>query len=183
MNRKRVIGVVIVCLMLLCGGWALGWFGGEDREVAALREQMENREDMTEAEREAFGERMRALSDDQRRALFEPMMQARQAEMQRRVMNLLSMPESQRRKELDKWIDDMEQRRRSWEDRRAAGNRGPGRFGGPPRGETSGARRAQRGKGRLDRSTPEMRAAMTQFFKMVNDRREERGLEPMGRYR
>ena len=41
------------------------------------------------------------------------------------------------------------------------------------------AQRDQRGKERLDRSTPEMRAKMDRFRDMINDRREERGLEPI----
>lgn len=180
MNRKYVTWGIVVCLLLLFGVW---WFRGEDREVTALREQMENREEMSDADRDAFRERMRSLSDDQRRQLFEPMMQARQAEMQQRVYALMSMPESQRRKEIDNWIDEMEQRRSQWQGRRGGGGSPPGGGGGPPRGEMTSAQRAQRGKGRLDRSTPEMRAAMTQFFKMVRERREERGMEPIGRFR
>ena len=181
MNRKHVIGGIALLLLLLLGVW---WFRGEDAEVAALREQMENREEMSDADRQAFGERMRSLSDAQRRQLFEPMMQARQAEMQQRVYALMSMPEAQRRAELDKWIDGMEQRRSQWQGRGGPRGGGPGNGGGgPPRGEMTSAQRAQRGKGRLDRSTPEMRATMTQFFKMVKERREERGMEPIGRFR
>lgn len=182
MNRKHVFGSVLVCLVLLCGAWALGWFSGEDSEVQALLNEMQNQDQMTDEQRQAFRERMRSLDDSQRQMLFGSMMQARQAEMQSRVYALSSMPPAQRRAELDKWINDMESRRRSWEGGRGGG--GPDRGGGgPPRGEMTSAQRAQRGKSRLDRSTPEMRATMTQMMKMVNERREERGMEPIGRWR
>lgn len=183
MNRKHVITTMIVCLLLLCGAWALGWLGGKDAEVAALLDEMQNQDDMTDEQRQAFRERMRSLDDSQRRQLFEPMMQRRQTEMQSRVYALSAMPPAQRRAELDKWINDMESRRQQWAGGRGGGG-GPGRGeGGPPGGEMTSAERAQRGKSRLDRSTPEMRATMTQMMKMVNERREERGMEPMGRWR
>ncbi|WP_442484848.1 hypothetical protein [Aeoliella sp. SH292] len=184
MNRKHVFGAFVACLMLLSGAWAMGWFGGDDAEVAALIAEMQNQDDMTDEQRQAFRERMRSLDDGQRQMLFGSMMQARQAEMQSRVYALSAMPPAQRRAELDKWINDMESRRKQWEAGR--GGRGAGLGGGgggPPGGEMTSAERAQRGKSRLDRSTPEMRATMTQMMKMVNERREERGMEPIGRWR
>jgi hypothetical protein len=99
-------------------------------------------------------------------------MQQRSPEMQTRVRALMSMSEEQRRAEPDKWIDDMEKRRRNWE-RDGEQRRPPGPSG------MDGADRDRRMKGRLDQTTPETRATIQQMMKMVNKRREERGMQPM----
>ena len=90
----------------------------------------------------------------------------------------------------------MEEMRRGWEQRRREqsdrGNRGDqagrgdrGGFGGPggrgDRPRTEEDREARR-RERLDNSSPEDRAYMMEYFKALNKRREERGLEPMRRW-
>ncbi len=133
MSKERVFGGIAVIGLVLLAGWTLGWFGGHDRQVTALREQMENREQLSDAERQAIGEQIRSLSDAQRSQLFEPMMQAQFNGMRDRVHQLMAMPEPQRRAELDQWIDEMENRRREWQARGDRGDRGGPPGGGPGR--------------------------------------------------
>ncbi|TWT65408.1 hypothetical protein Pla123a_48760 [Posidoniimonas polymericola] len=171
MNKKQG-GAAAVLVLLLLAAWMLGLFGGEDAEVAELRQQFENREQLSEQDRDAFRDRIRDLSDEQRRQLFEPMMQGRMAGMQTRLYELQAMPRAERNRELDQMIDESEQRRREWETRRSDS---------PPRGDRgqmTDAQRDERRKSRLDRTTPEMRSTMQQMTRMINERRAERGLKP-----
>ena len=82
-------------------------------------------------------------------------------------------PEEQRQS-LDQMIDRMEQRRQR---RETEGRGGEGRGGGRP--DMTPQQRDQRRKQGLDRTTPEMRGMMDAFRDMINDRRQERGLEPI----
>lgn len=173
MNRYRWTGVVCVLALLLGAAWALGWLSGEDAEVAALRVQMESRDQLSDADRQALRERIGSLSDNQRRQLFEPMRGQFGAGMRDRLAHLQSLSTAERRKELDTWIDEMEARSRERQSR--------GDVGGPPGGfgDMSPADRERRMKGMLDRTTPEMRATVDQLMTMVNERREQRGLKPL----
>ncbi|QDS99696.1 hypothetical protein HG15A2_30230 [Adhaeretor mobilis] len=177
MNKKNVI-LSLAALMLLAGvGWAMGLLGGEDPKVAEakhLREQLsQDRDKMTESERRAsyenLREKTRDLTDEQRRAVWEGGRQ----DMIQRVDQLLSMPKAERDKELDEWIERSEQRRKEWA---ANGDQGPR---GDRGADATPAERAQRSKQRLDRSTPEMRAKMDALKDIMNQRREERGLDPV----
>jgi len=85
-----------------------------------------------------------------------PMIQQR---INQRLDEFLSMSPEEQRAELDRRIDMMEEN-------------GGGR-------DANGGGRARGGKGMLDRTTPEMRAKVTQMMGMMNDRRSERGLEPI----
>jgi hypothetical protein len=172
MNKKVVVGGALTIVLIAAAIWFFGLSDREDPAVVAIREQFAQREGMSEQDRAALQTQIAGLSEEQRQMLFEPMMQSRAKEMQSRAYALLAMPENQRKAELDKMIDEMEQRRRSWA---ANGERCP--FGPP--GEMSAADRDRRMKGMLDRTTPEMRATMHQMTKMMNQRREERGMEPI----
>lgn len=187
--EKKHVGAAAVILVLLAGAaWAL--FSGEDQEFIEAKkkhdELFQNMENMSRDERraefESLREETRYFSDEQRRALREG---GRQFMMQR-VDRLLAMPKDQQRQELDKMIDQMEERRR---DREANGDQGPGGRGGPGGGrgdrggDMSSAERDQRRKERLDRSSPADRGRMDAMKDLVNERREERGLEPINRMR
>lgn len=178
MNKKYALAAVALVLLFAGAAWALGFFGGEDREVAELRAQFENRENMTDADRDAMRDRVRNLSDGQRQQLFGSMSGRWESGMRDRLTSLQAMTPKDRRVELDRWIDDMEARRKQWEARADSGQGGP-RGGRPDFENMSQAQRDQRSKERLDRTSPEMRATMQQLMSMVNDRRKERGLPPM----
>ncbi|MEM8865882.1 MAG: hypothetical protein AAGF31_10100 [Planctomycetota bacterium] len=191
MTRSRIAIAATSVALLAAAAWGFGLFGGEDGEVEAIRQQMANRSELSEADQQAVRDRIRNLSDNQRQQLFRPMMQAGFDRMRQRYNDLLAMPDDQRRAELDRMIDQMEDRRREWEARRAEREANRGAGGGEGRGAGGGeggrrgfsqmseAERDQRRKGMLDRTSPEMRATVTSMMNMVNDRREERGMEPL----
>lgn len=177
MERKHLVGATLILLLLAGVGWAL--FSGEDAELVEMKQMrddmLQNMEKMSEEDRRAsrdeFRQRAESLTEDQRRELGRGFRQF----MMQRVDNLLAMPREQQVAELDKWIDRMEERRQNrgdGEGRERGGREGRG-------GDMSPAQRDQRRKERLDRSTPEMRAKMDAMKDLINDRREERGLEPI----
>jgi len=179
MNKKHALSALAILVLLAGVGWAV--FSGED---AAFLEAKKQRDEMFEkmdtltpeqrrAEFDSLREKTVNFSEAQRRALRE----GGRRFMMQKVDNLLAMPEAERNAELDLWIDRMEEGRKSGAGRGGPG--GPGR-GGPPGGD--GKPRgggADRGKARLDRSTPEMRAKMDAMKDLINERRKERGMEPM----
>ncbi len=174
MNKKLAVAATLILALLAGVGWAL--FSGEDVEVAEanqMRDELFQKvETMSPEERrtgrEAIREITRDFSQDQRRAFGRGMRQF----FMKRVDKLLAMPTEEQSKELDKWIDRMEDMRAN---REARGDGGRGDRGG----DLSQAERDQRRKQRLDRTTPEMRAKRDRMKDLINERREERGLEPI----
>lgn len=175
MNKKNTITATVILALLAGVAWAL--FSGEDAEVAEAKQMRDDLfqkvETMSRDERranfESLREKTRDFSEDQRRAFGQGMRQF----FMKRVDKLLAMPPEERNKELDKWIDRMEEwgaNREGREGREGRGDRG---------GDMTSAERDQRRKQRLDRSTPEMRAKMDRMKDLINDRREERGLDPI----
>jgi len=183
MDRKKISITLCVLALLAIGAWAMGYFDGVDPKVAELQqlrdENFERMEQMPDEERRAqwgeFRARVDELSDEQRREFFEGSRDFFQARMLDRMNHLLDLPPEEQKKELDEQIDRMEQRRK---EREAGGEaRGDRGGGGGPGGRGGGG--GNGGKGRLDRSTPEMRAKMDRYRDLLNARREERGLPPI----
>lgn len=123
------------------------------------------------------------LPPEQRQQLRERGREAMHKAMEQRVHEFFALPPEQRTAALDKTIDEMEQRRKAWDQMRAQsgrpqGNRpqGAGQQGnrGSRRGPRSLDQNAQvaRRVRRLDHSTPEMRA----YFQLLRERRQARGL-------
>lgn len=174
MNKKHAVAAVVILTLLAGVGWAL--FSGEDAAVIEAKQKRDelfkkidtlSREERR-AEFEALRDSAKDLSEDQRRELRQG---GRQFMMQR-VDRMLAMAPAERNEELDRMIDRMEERRQEGD----AGERG-GR--GDRGGNMSSAERDQRRKQRLDRSSPQMRAKMDKMKDLLNQRREERGLEPV----
>lgn len=178
-NKMKLIGVFVA--IGLSAALALGMFYGTDPQVAELEkmrdENIGRMDQMSEneqrAQRDAFRERIGELSEEQRRQFFESSRPMFQKMMLDRMNSFLQLPPEQQKEQLDEIIDRMEERRAN----RDGG--GGGRGQGAGRGNRSEAQRDQRRKERLERSTPEMRAKMDQFKDMLNDRRAERGLDPI----
>lgn len=174
MEKKHVIGALVLLLLFAGVGWAL--FAGEDAELAEAKQMrddmLNNMHKMSDEERratrDAFRQRANTLSEDQRRELGRGFRQF----MMQRVDQLLAMPREEQVQELDKWIDRMEERRQN---REANGGEGRGGRGGNMTPE----QRDQRRKQGLDRTSPEMRGKMDTMKDLINERREERGLEPI----
>jgi hypothetical protein len=188
MNRNATFGVLALVVGVLLWGLIFGWFNGkqynDDPVVAELEklrdENVPKLNQLSEAERrsqrEAFGERMKGLTEQQRMAFFEssmpifvPMM-ARQFE-QRYDEFMTKSPEEQR-KELDKRIDEMKAR---------GGPGGPGGAGGGRRGPPNmdPKKAEQFRKKMLDWTTPEQRAKFENGIDLMNTRLKERGMDPL----
>jgi hypothetical protein len=182
MNKKWTFVAVVSLLSIVGVGWAASFLVGGDPQIAEL-EQMRDEgfqraeglsDDQRRAQRDQFREKLHNLSEDQRRQFFEKSRgQFQQFAMQRMNAFFAKSPEEQR-ETLDQMIDRMEERRKQ---RDAEGRGGEGKRGG--RSDMTPQERDQRRKQGLDRSTPEMRGLRDAFRDMLNDRRQERGLEPM----
>ena len=189
MNKKQVAVLTAVLVLVAGAGWAMGFFNRTDPQLAEL-EQMrdanfQRMEEMSDEERrsqyEGFRDKVRELSDDQRRQFYEssrPMYEQRQLE---RLNEFFAKSPEEQTKELDKMIDESQERRQRRESSR---NESPDRGGRAERGGRGGRsnatpqQRDQRSKERLDRSTPEMRAKRDRFRDMMSERRKQRGLDP-----
>jgi len=197
MKKKQVVSGAVVLVLVAGIGWAMGFFNGQDPQLAELElirnESFGNRENMSEEQRrgqhEQFREKVGQLSDDQRKQFFENSRPMFQQMMNEKMNKFFALPEEEQKAELDKWIDRMENRSN---DRKAEGDRGKGGRGGPGgpggRGGWEGMSQQERDSRRqqkLDSTTPELRAKFDKFKDMMNDRREERGLpkidRPIGR--
>lgn len=158
-----------------------------------------------------LNEQVRELPEEYRREFYESMGRMRERRFEKELDAYFAMSTLERRKHLDKQIAEGEKRRKEFEARRQqreaqgggqSGNRGGnagvaqgGRSGGgPPGGGQAGPPREGRGPGgppggrwsmsaRLDRSTPEMRAKMTEYRRDMEQRRKELGLPADGGWR
>lgn len=184
MKKSEVFGIVAVAMLAVLVAWFYGWFEGknynDDPQVAALEKERDANVDklanMPEEQRrsqgEAFRKQMEGLTPDQRTAFMESSMavfvplMAKQFEKNYDEF-MAKSPEEQRR-ELDNRINEMEAR---------GGQGGPGR-GGPPNMDPK--KMDEFRKKMLDYTTPEQRAKFENGIQMMNDRRKERGLPPVG---
>ena len=207
MKKVRWISIVFAIVAGAFGAaWATGYIGGPgvDPEVSALEEKMTQLRGqdntMSREQRDALRGEMRqqieSLSPEQREQLFSAQRERFEQRMDERLNEFFELPKEQRKAALDKMIDEMEQRRREWQQRGGPGDRqgqaggrpdrGPGDRppGDRPRGDgASGPRtdadRAQRMKQRLDSTSAETRAKRSEFRRLLNERRKERGLPEM----
>jgi len=183
-KRKSAIAAVVVTLAVGVG-WAMGFFEKTDPQVAELqqlRDENISKMDQMPAEQRreqwrGLRDRVEQLSPEQRQQFFDSSRDQFQAMMLNRVDRFFALPPEEQQEKLDEMIDRME----NWRKQREA-NGGDGRRGGN-RGNLTSQQRDQRSKERLDRTTPELRAKFDRFRDMINERREERGLEPMNGFR
>jgi hypothetical protein len=206
-SRTRKGLVVLALLLLLLSAAGLLARLRADRQLARvkdLRNQLAGPagRQLTREQRREGWQRLRKevqrLSPAQRRMLFDE----RRKQQRERLAKFFKLSPEERLAELDRRIDRMEAMRQQWEARRAArdsgrspdgaGNgsgaggtstgtatNGPG---GPPpwRGRPrSDEERNQRRKEWLARTTPEERAQRAEYFKLLAQRREQRGLPPL----
>jgi hypothetical protein len=197
-KAKWLVLVLLVLLFSGLGAWAMT--SGEDPQVAkvqALRAQLENAPE--EQRRELWGqmrEEMRKLPEETREALFEDRRKEWEARESKQMTEFFSKPRAEQIALIDKQIDESEKRRLDRERRRAQGGQvnGPGRggpggpgggrggFGGGGgggrggRGATDPVARMDRTKSYLDKTTPESRAQRSEYRRMMDERRQARGL-------
>lgn len=190
-NAKSWVIVITVLLSVIGSGWfAFGYFSGEDlTALNELREKMRD-DSLTPEQRRELGGQMRQefekLSPEQRREMWQSREQHQNREMQNHLTQFFALSPDERNKALDKQIDDMEKRRKQREKERAErdnkdrgdrGDRGNG-GGGGDRGQRTGTDRLSRAKERLNSTTPELRSMRGDYFRMMQERRAERGLPP-----
>lgn len=200
MNRKTLLALTVIVLVIGGAAWAAAYFGGEsdlDRVRASASEMFGNRDDdLSEEERrkqrEDFRTQVESLSEEDRRELFNDWRQRSMERFEEHVDNLLAMSEEERDAALDEQIDREEAMRERWEQRRqeradsdqsqgnqpqAGGDRGRGGWSRGPRDANS---RNERRREMLDHTSPEFRAKMTEYRRLVKERRAERGLPDSG---
>ncbi|MBD14975.1 MAG: hypothetical protein CMJ72_07385 [Planctomycetaceae bacterium] len=190
-RQKTILGSVVVCAIALCTAWAMGWFAeskyNDDPEVAKvekLRDEILKKGEQQKKEsrgqiREAIGK----MSEEQRASFMESSMpifvKMGAMRMEKRFDELMSMSAEEQRREFDKKIDEQIAR----EKERNAKKEGDRSRRGPPK--MSAEKMDEFRKKMQDWTTPEQRAKFQTIIGMYNQRRAERGLEPidMGRWR
>ena len=173
-QRKLMIGAMVV-LLIAAGAWALGLFGGADPAVAELQqmgEQMFDR-DLPDAQRDQlrddFRERIRSLSDEQRRAFFETNRDRWMGRIEQRMDEFFVMSPADQQQRLDEILDRMTQPRTDRQN--GDGRRGRGNWG-----NMTEAQRDERAKRRLDNTSPKLRAQFSEFRRRLEDRAGQRGI-------
>jgi hypothetical protein len=170
MDKKKT-GILALVLAVVAG-WAFGFFDATDPEVAELQQLRDEALNLGDEERRTqfqdLRQRVEGLSEDQRQAFRESSRGGFREAMTQRMNEFFEMPPQVQTERLDEMIDNMQQR---------PPNQNQGGLGRG--GDMTADQRDQRGKQRLDRSTPEMRAKMDRFRDMLNDRRQQRGLDPV----
>lgn len=210
MSKFRWISLVFA----IAGGalgvaWATGYLGGPevDPQVLALEEKMSQlrgqdntmSREQRDAARSELRQQVESLSPEQREQLFSARREQFEQQMDQRLNEFFDLPKEQRKAALDKMIDEMEKRRREWQQRggpgdrqgqagdrpnrgpgdRPAGDRSQGNGASERRGPRTDAERTERMKQRLDSTSAETRAKRSEFRRLLNERRKERGLPEM----
>lgn len=178
MNGKTWVMLGVAFALLLALAWQYGWLERETPQIAELKTLAAQppTQERGEAVRDAIRQQVEAIpSDEGRRNYFEaaapiliPMF-AMQFETQYDAF--MKMSSEEQRRELDKRIDEMEKRR----------------SGGPAEAARPGGNRSPMDPKRADEmqkkftayTTPQQRAKFEDGIRRFNERREQRGLEPM----
>lgn len=199
---------ILVMLGVVAVGAGAAWaiyFPREDPQLAVVQDlgkQMREAEKLPDDQRRALRDQFRAemekLSEEERDRLWRERRAGFQRQMEQRMLEVLSLPPEQQAAVLDRHIDEMEKRRKEWESRsqQRGGERKEGPGGAAKEGGKEGSQAGGRGSGtrertgansgrnrRLDRTSPKQRAQMTEYRRLMNERRKQRGLAPMGRGR
>lgn len=142
-------------------------------------------------------ERVRNMSEKERREYFKSMMQKQQQKLQQELADYFALPQGKRTAYLDRKIAESAKRRKATAAK--SGNRERGKR---PTGRDAQGRRETRGGDRkertpeqresrrdemkrrmLDKTTPQFRAQISEYRRAMNERREQRGLPPVSRRR
>lgn len=180
MNGKSWALGSLALVLLLTLAWQRGWLEREAPEIAELKELAAQPldKDQEQAIRQSVRAQIQAIpTDEGRRSYFEaaapilvPLM-AMQFESQ--YDQFMKMSAEEQRKELDKRIDKMEARRKSGQPQ---GSQAAGDKNRPPM-DPKQADEMQ--KKLIAHTTPQQRAKFEDVMRRFNDRRKERGLEPL----
>lgn len=184
-HKKKVAAGVGLLLLVLVLGATRG-----DPQLARARELRDRltgdaAKKLPAEERQAlwkeFGKQMKELSPEQREELWKD----RKPPFEEQIDKYFSLPRNKQVAFLDEQINRMEAARKKWAaGKTARGGKGPVGIAavaktGPGK-SLDPQERERRKRGRLDRSTPEQRAKRTEFFRALNQRRQQRGLPGFG---
>lgn len=180
MNKKHALIGAAIFLVLAAIGW--GFYSAKDPALVELEqlrdEQFAMRRELTEEQQEAnrqvFGEKMKGLSDEQRRSFFESSAPIFMKMMEARLDQFLAKTPEEQKAELDKRIDEMLARQKSGGGQGRSGPPGVGDGNSPPTPQQIDQFR----KGMLDKTTPEQRAKFQMTMQMYQNRMKERGIDP-----
>lgn len=182
MNRFLVFGAGTILVLSVGIGCLVYSWGGQpysnDAAVAQLEKErdayLNNRQTTSPKERQAihqaFRNRLQDLSDVQKREFFRRTQPFFIQLARQRIEQFFHMSSPEQKKKMDAWID----RQQVWQSqsvRQEELNRN--------RPATSTEQRSQRMKRMLDATNPELRASFHRLRRMINQRRRERGLEPL----
>jgi hypothetical protein len=213
----------LLILLILVGLGFATWYGLEaagylgksefssDPQVAELQRMQKSfaatpDKRPNEAQRNEMGEKIRELSDEQRREFFESGRDAMREMMENRMKKFFTLSPEDQKKQLDEDIDRMEKARKEgrggpWGGggQRGEGDRRGGRDGDAKNSQTNagnakkeeakqeGGRgprdsspqgRTARRKQMLSHTTPEQRAMRAEYRARMDTRMRERGLQP-----
>lgn len=187
-------GKSLFVLALLVAGlgatlWAMRKDDSQLAKVEALREELFRQppEQVPPAERReqwaAWRQEIDKLSPEEREQFFASMRARMTQRMQEQMDRFFALSPEQQQAELDKQIDRMQR----WEQRAAQRGGDGARRGGPPGFRGRGGdqldpeKRNEWRRRMLDGTTPKLRAQFTEFRRLMNERRQQRGLPPMRR--
>ena len=192
LRKWSLIGVALLGIFFLWLGVRALLPDAQVERVRELRDELfsESGKNLPAEERKekfkTFRESVDQLTPEQRKAAFGDLRKKGEAEMER----YFTLSAAEKTSYLDQQIDRME----SFKKKGPGGSfgKGAGGFGGgsgvgqtfssPPSAQGPGKNVASTEEGRkrrLDQSTPEQRARRDQFFKDLQQRRQQRGLPPM----
>ena len=189
MNKRGALSVAMFFFVALGAAWAMGWLDGgnysDDPEVAALERQRDEEfadaDSMSGEQLRSVGEALKkqaaGLSSEQKMQLWKSSMPVimpilmKQGEA--RLDKFLALSPQEQRREMDKKIDQQLAR----EQQKGSQNAKPPGSGKP---QMSPAKIDELKKKFNDWTTPEQRAKFEAVMGMYNERREERGLDPVG---
>jgi hypothetical protein len=205
MNKKKTWTILLLLLLVTAAVWAL-WSPSVDPQIAVIHDLPAQMDATPREQRGDLYKQMRETMDNMtpegRQVLREERWKERQMQMKKRMGEFFALPYAQQIAELDKQIDQQEKWRKDRAARRAQNPNqqargqggGPGGFGGGgpggggpggggpggPGGGGPGGNRSsdplQRQQDRLDRTDPIERAEMTAYRQMMQQRRQQRGL-------
>lgn len=185
-NRKFVALAVAALVMLAGVVWAVRGYRAHRQlaKVQAMGQQLREARQLSPAERQvqwaAFRKEVDKLTPRQRQELFA---QRRKASTDR-LRQFLKMNKREQQAKLDQDIKRMEQRRQEFA---KMGNNqarmGSGaNWNNRPINRLDPDQRDERARRRLDNSTPEERAAHSEYRQLLDQRRQQLGLPSSGRW-
>ena len=189
MKKHHLILAAVVVVAAGGAAWSLGWLEtnnySDDPEVARLEKMRddaieENDGDLRQVRGE-LREAVEGLTPEQRTNFFMSSMpiiiRMGAAQMETRLDEFLAMAPEEQQRELDKRIDEQLAR----EKERQQGKEGKGEARGRRHGwgQMTQEKRDEFRKKMQDWTTPEQRAKFETVMTMYNDRRQERGLDPV----